>query len=200
MSWLSYVERILGEFSKSKFICLKREREATCKSWDRNLDASEKFELATIWRYRGSGKIEWGSLFPDYGDMPVHDAIRKYYDEYYAICDDLAERYPENFRIFESPRVLGHRRDQRRMLEWAGSDRSTNIKSHKNKGDSRKKGNRMRNISLAIARKTIDGSIGEEDAKIFAEKISKDLGMDVQGFKMTFEKSEQDRSLIRWGV
>ena len=116
--WLPYVEDVLEREPDTRFVCLQREREATCRSWERMHAARDRFAVEVPWR-QPDGVIKVINLMPD-SDKPVAEAVRDYYDDYYREARRLAQKHPKRFRIFESPKVLNDRKLQREMLRFSG--------------------------------------------------------------------------------
>lgn len=131
--WLNYTERVLRHHPDAKFVCLKRDRASTVKSWARRMRGSERFGL-WVMHFDGIGRVHAPLMFPDYGTMPIEEAAGCYWDDYYEKAGKLEERYPENFRIFWMDRVLNDRKQQKRMLRFAGIDRKVRLGKHKNIG------------------------------------------------------------------
>ncbi len=115
--WLPYVVRLIQDEPKARFICLQRDRGATIKSWIKELKGRKRFENAA-W-FMDEGKPVSLSFLPDYGDMPIGEAVPLYYDHYYRQARILRDTYPTRFAIFDSLRVLNDRKAQREMLRFA---------------------------------------------------------------------------------
>jgi hypothetical protein len=58
-------------------------------------------------------------MYPKY-DLPKEEAIGKYYDDYYVVAEGLAEKFPNNFRIFDTISTLNEKDAQAEMLTFAG--------------------------------------------------------------------------------
>jgi len=125
-SYLKYVPEFLELHSDMRFLCLRGRREHSIKS------------LATSWGYRNpcyvkNRKIGFGhnryavEQFPNLSDFEDEfDATEKYWDEYYAIANELQEKYPNNFLIVDSSTFFSNLEYQSLCLGFAGVDISTN--------------------------------------------------------------------------
>lgn len=119
--WLHYVEDILTRDPETRFVCLQREREATCRSWEKAAFGKRRFGVRFAWR-APDGKIHVDDAVGG-SEGPIPEAIRAYYDAYYTRSRDLAAKYPRRFRIFRSPDVIEGRKARREMLRFAGLKR-----------------------------------------------------------------------------
>lgn len=96
--WLPYVEYIINEFCQIKFICLKRDKEATIRSF------LKKTEGRNYWM-RHSGKkwkkdVIWDRCFPKFEASSKEEALGKYWEMYYDQAAILEKKYPNHFKIF----------------------------------------------------------------------------------------------------
>jgi hypothetical protein len=131
--WLPYVSLVLEDYPDSKFVCLKRDREETIQSWSRRLPGTSKFMLASVVTLGPNGK-HYESLFPDYGDTPVPEAVGMFWDEYYEKSEALQRLIPESFTVVGMNAALNDRAGQRRMLDFCGlHDQPVRLGVHKNK-------------------------------------------------------------------
>ena len=131
--WLNYVDRLLELRPDAKFVCLRRGREATVKSWVRRFEGSERFALSVMHMDKW-GRIYAPLMFPDYGDISLDEAAGRYWDGYYERAEELQEQYPESFRIYWMDKALGDRSVQKQVLRFAGIEKKTQTDRHANKG------------------------------------------------------------------
>ncbi len=117
--WLNYVEPLLERYPKTKFICLKRDRDATVKSWVRHMKGHTRFRHESAWT-TADGRRHVESKFPDYGDLSIPEAAAQYYDDYYGTSEKLADLHPESFRMFVAPDVFNKAKPQRKLLAFCG--------------------------------------------------------------------------------
>jgi hypothetical protein len=145
--WINHVDRMMQDYPKTKFVCLKRSRDDTVKSWVRRFRGSERFGLF-VFHQDPDGRIRAPLMFPDYGDIPIREAAERYWDDYYREAARLEEEYPNNFRIFGMDRVLNSRRGRRGMLRFAGLPGSVTSKAHANQGGKKdpELGNALREV------------------------------------------------------
>lgn len=97
MYYLSYVDFILEKYPECKFVCLKRDKEATIKSF------MKKTQGRNHWMpHNGKWKKcpNWDQCFPKYNVESKLDALAAYWDDYYTRSEEFVEKYPRNFKIF----------------------------------------------------------------------------------------------------
>lgn len=94
--WLRYVRLIDSFRGDKRFICLKRDKESTVRSY---------------------------LSYPVPENNPIHDldkeGLEVYYDQYYMKAEYYAERYPDRFKIFNME-ALNSEEGQRDMLNFVG--------------------------------------------------------------------------------
>ena len=115
-AWLYYVERIVGAAPESRFVCLKRDRAGTVKSFDR-WSGPRNF-----WSpHDGS---EWQAdvldhCFPDFPAVEKVESIGLYWDDYYRRAEAFAAAMPERFRIFDMG-MINRSDGQRQIAAFCG--------------------------------------------------------------------------------
>lgn len=142
--YLNYVEDILEKVPHCRFVCLKRDREQTIKSWLRKSRINRWPSLKVADRLKSwitrtpyyleynywqahSGDVwkedpVWDSCFPKFNASTKREAIAMYWDAYYDTAERLASAYPESFRIFDTG-VLSSRNGQESVLSFVGLTR-----------------------------------------------------------------------------
>jgi hypothetical protein len=130
MTWLAYVDELLEIWPDAKFVCLRRKRKDTIKSWEKQMEGRKRFGIYSVFKNLETEKVEIHNIFPDFGDIPLQEASGKFYDAYYKEAERLQRFYPNNFRIFESPRVLAEVKLQRKMFKFCGVRAKTNTRTH----------------------------------------------------------------------
>lgn len=111
--YLPYVETFMEIEPKSKFVCLKREKEKVIRSlsWrSRNKNPYRKDSTSTFQR-----------SFPTYSEAfakSKEECISCHYDLYYKQAYIFEEVFPNNFKIFESPQVLNSKQTREDLFEW----------------------------------------------------------------------------------
>lgn len=115
--YLPYVEYLAERHERVRFVCLKREREATVRSFMIKTRRNANHWRRTRWWHL---KTKWNHCFPTYGDhLSKEDAIRRYWDEYYQRAEDIEVRFPELFRVFPVA-DMNDARGQDTILEFVG--------------------------------------------------------------------------------
>lgn len=146
--YLSYVEAIAERNPNVRFICLKRDKAATVKSWLRKSEierwpskrladrlgalitrepfqTSRNFWMAhdgTQWRLDPI----WDKCFPNFPGPTRQMAIGQYWDYYYEEAEKLAAKYPQIFRIVPSEdiNIQAH---QAELLDFCGIAESDRV-------------------------------------------------------------------------
>ena len=117
--YLPYMRNYLTESTSSRLriIVLQRQREATVQSFLVKTRGRNHWSRNPIGRWRPDSA--WDPCFPKYSEMGKAEAIGKYYDEYYATCEELAADFPEQLRIFAVQELNGLEGRQR-ILDFIG--------------------------------------------------------------------------------
>jgi len=120
--YLRYVDDILAVNPAVRFVCIKRDKDATVASWVRkaaihrwpSLWVADRLKALitrtpfhtsrNFWQeHDGSEYLHdpvWDKTFPKFTAASMREAIGCYWEYYYAECDLLTARHPLNFRIF----------------------------------------------------------------------------------------------------
>ena len=121
--YLPYLEDALAAEPDIRVIGLKRPREETVASFGRFLDEFNAFptnhwaeEPAVGWLHDPL----WTRCFPQYETANRNDGVRRYWDEYYRMLGELAERHPNHVRLFDMAEALNTEAGQRAVLDFAG--------------------------------------------------------------------------------
>jgi hypothetical protein len=131
--WLNYVDRVLAIHPHTKFVCLKRSRDQTVRSWCRRFLGSERFCLF-VFHLDPNDRVRALNMFGDYGHASIEEAAGLYWDEYYRRAEILQEMYPESFRIFWMDRVMKDKRKQKQLVKFAGLRWKSHAETHENAG------------------------------------------------------------------
>lgn len=140
---LPYVTAILAKYHKTKFICLKRDKEAVVKSYmaktpDRNHWTRRDSKYWSDKKWPREKRCPYGSCYPKF-DADKEEAIGLYWDYYETVSETYEQAFPDNFRIF-SVEYLNTRDGCEKILRFAGYDEMIiKIGIHKNAILSRKK-------------------------------------------------------------
>ena len=121
--YLPYVDALMEQNDQIRFVCLKRPCEEVVRSFEKWVDRIHAVPT-DHWRVnRSNGYLHhpvWSTIFPKYEADSREDAIRRYWTEYYQTAEELAERYPSGFRIFDMQEALNTDHGQREVLSFAG--------------------------------------------------------------------------------
>lgn len=121
---LPYVTAILGEYHKTKFICLKRDKELVIKSYMRKTRNGRNHWTrhdSKFWsdkKWPREKKCPYGSCYPKF-DADKEKAIGLYWDYYNIVSRTYQESFPDNFRIFPVE-DLNTRDGCEKILSFAG--------------------------------------------------------------------------------
>jgi len=116
-AWLYYVDRIAAACD-ARFVCMKRDRAGTVKSFDR-WSGPRNF-----WTQHDGREWQadvWDDCFPDFPAVDKKESIGLYWDDYYARAEAYAQAMPERFRIYDMGE-LNHDEGQRRIAAFCGLD------------------------------------------------------------------------------
>ena len=120
--YLPYVEEAIRFDPGVRIICLKRPREEVVEGFCRFLDRSSRY-LINHWTCEPQNGWYhdpiWTRIFPQYETQDREEGIRKYWEEYYRTAEDLARRFPENVRIWDT-QILTAEQGVREVLSFAG--------------------------------------------------------------------------------
>lgn len=154
--YLSYVEEITQHNPNVRFVCLKRNRTETVESWLKksrvNRWRSKKIadrlsswitrqpyhESKNFWMDHDGRHWQldpiWDKCFPKFSAPDKRSAIEQYWDYYYEEADKLAHRYPECFKIVDTP-DLKSSDFQAELLSFCGVSTSEQVytDAHKHK-------------------------------------------------------------------
>lgn len=93
--YLNYTDLLVRDHD-ARLICLRRDREATIDSIMR---LTPQFDHWSNRPVTESATAEYRDLFPNFDVDDKREALRLYWEEYYAIAERLRDRHPDNFTI-----------------------------------------------------------------------------------------------------
>lgn len=98
--WLPHVEYIMQAAPEASFLALKRPKELTVDSF-----LKQKGPLINHWTNHDGDFFQkniWDPCYPKYGhELPLEDALVRYWDDYYERCELLAAAYPSRFVMLD---------------------------------------------------------------------------------------------------
>ncbi|RMH04501.1 MAG: hypothetical protein D6702_03105 [Planctomycetota bacterium] len=115
-AWLYSLDRILDRAPEARFVCLKRDRTGTVRSFDR-WSGPRNFWVAHDGRRWQSDP--WDHCFPKFAAVDKAEAIGLYWDDYYDRAETFAAEMPDRFRIFPMA-ALNHEDGQREITSFCG--------------------------------------------------------------------------------
>ncbi len=135
--WLPYIDTLMATYENTRIVVLKRTRSATVDSFMKIKGGPGKNAINHWINHDGEfwSKNAWDECYPSYKTGDMKEAIENYWDDYYAIVDDLVKKYPSSIRIF-STEHLSEADKQAELLSFCGFVKprlKTDI--HLNKGD-----------------------------------------------------------------
>lgn len=157
--YLNYVADILAINPDVRFVCIKRDREDTIRSWQAKtaikrwpslwvadrikslITRTPFYQAKNHWQAHDGSEYQpdpvWDSCFPDMPASTRTEAIGRYWDEYYATAEQLQERFPAQFQMFPIE-ALSSPEGQRRILSFVGVPQEQMVlrdKFHSHKSD-----------------------------------------------------------------
>ncbi len=96
--WLPYVEEMIKNFPGIKFVCLKRNRRETIKSFMKETEGRNHWMRhdGTIWKR----DVIWDRCYPKFDAVSKEQALEMYWDTYYSEAERLERMYSSSFKIF----------------------------------------------------------------------------------------------------
>ena len=144
---LPYVLYILDKHPNSKFVCLKRDMQSTVNSYMKKTgpNVAAKLKARNHWTARDS--IYWDNrlwrldpiydiCYPKY-NLPKVDAITQYWLDYYALAEEYAAAFKDNFILFKTEDVLNDKEVQSNLLAFLDvplANRTINTNINENRG------------------------------------------------------------------
>ena len=132
-------ERSSTEESRTslRIVVLRRPADQVVRSFLRKTEGRNHWQHVDEWGPgigpRWARDRTWDATFPNMQAPPATsepgaatgvwskaDAIRAYWELYYAVAEGLARSHPSRLRVFDMASVLGEEHAQREMLEWCG--------------------------------------------------------------------------------
>jgi hypothetical protein len=97
--YLPYVEYILANNPRAKFICLKRDKKETVESY------SKKTKGRNHWMEHGGGKwkkdAQWDDCYPNYKTNFKERALEMYWEDYYGSIKKIMKKHPNNVLLLD---------------------------------------------------------------------------------------------------
>lgn len=121
--YLQYAEEAIALEPEVRIVCLKRPREEVVESFCEWLDRTNALRINHWAAQPAPGWTHdplWTRIFPQYDLTDRRAGIRRYWDEYYRTADDLARRYPEHVRLFDTEAALNSEAGLRDLLAFVG--------------------------------------------------------------------------------
>lgn len=121
--YLPYLEDAIRLEPDIRIVCLQRDREEVVSSFCRWLDTVHMLPTnhwATCPAPGWYHEPVWTRIFPQYDTTDREEGIRRYWDEYYTRAEQLASRYPDHVRIFDTHSTLNSVSGVNRILSFVG--------------------------------------------------------------------------------
>jgi hypothetical protein len=133
--YLPYVRHIAARLPETRFVCMRREREAVIDSMMR------KTRNDNLWVDHDGSEWTlnevWDKTMPSYPPMPKREAIARYWDEYNSEALALSEELGDRFEIFDLESTFDDEAEIRRLLDHVGVERDAQnivLNIHENTG------------------------------------------------------------------
>ena len=121
--YLPYLEIAIAAEPGIRIVCLRRPREEVVASYCEWLDQTMPLPTDHWAKQPAAGwhhDLVRTPTFPQYDTQSREEGIRRYWDEYYRTAEQLAQRYPDNLRIFETHDALNTQPGMAEMLSFLG--------------------------------------------------------------------------------
>lgn len=133
-SLVPYIFQLKKDFPDSKFIFLKREKDAHRKSFNRHFIETSNLnylvaENSSHWDDKYT-KNESDHCYPSY-DLCIDDAFNKYYDEAHETMDKFMEQYPDSYIVYENFSILNSISEQKKLMDFIGIEKKSANYFHK---------------------------------------------------------------------
>ncbi len=115
--WLPYVDPMISSFQRLKFICLRRAKDETVRSYIRKTEGRNHWMRHDGRQYQKD--VLWDRCYPKFEATSKEEALEKYWEMYYETAALLEKKYPEIFRVFEIS-VLSSADKFRNVLNFIG--------------------------------------------------------------------------------
>lgn len=103
--YLPYAEEALAFAPSVKMVCLKRPREEIVAGFLASLNRNPRPPI-DHWSRCPTPPYEhhplWSRIFPKYDTIDPESGVRMYWTEYYETAEELARRFPDQFRIVDT--------------------------------------------------------------------------------------------------
>ena len=120
--YLPYAEEAIAFDPHIRLVCLRRPRDEVVDSFCRFLDQTTPFPVNHWAQQPAPGWYHdplWTRVFPQYDTADREEGLRRYWDEYYARADELARRFPDNVRVWDTE-TLTTEAGVREVLSFVG--------------------------------------------------------------------------------
>ena len=101
-----------------RFVIMKRDKEEVVRSFVKKFESQRNNPLQNH-NAPALRVDEWERACPKYDDVSLQEAIRLYYDDYYAAAGSYVERHPKNVRVFDID-SLNTENGVREILDFVG--------------------------------------------------------------------------------
>ncbi len=120
--YLPHIEEAIQCDLSLRAVCLKRPCDEVVAGYINSLDSTRRVptnhwseQLEPGWYHDPL----WSQAFPKYPTSDRTEAIRLYWNDYYSIAENLSQRFPKNFLVFDA-QELNHRDGKRKLLNFVG--------------------------------------------------------------------------------
>ena len=115
--YLPYVEYIIESNVDVSFVCLKRDKYETVQSYLRKTKGRNHWmnHDGAVWQKDPN----YDPTYPSFLATDKEQALSFYYDEYYSLAEKLQEKYPNNFKVFNTD-DLNSEESVRQILNFIG--------------------------------------------------------------------------------
>jgi len=114
--YLNYIPVFINSYPTMRIVALKRDKKSTVVSYMRKMKSDPQWPF-NHFSSKDSGHI-WWKAYPNY-DLPVTQALPRFYDEYYDRLAEYMRAYPNNVRLWPTA-ALNTKEGVKDILTFAG--------------------------------------------------------------------------------
>ena len=127
--YLPYADEAIEFDRQVRIVCLRRPRDEVVASFCTFLDQAAPFPINHWAQQPGPGWYHdpiWTRTFPQYDTPDREEGLRRYWDEYYDRAEELARRFSDNLRLWDTE-TLTSDEGVREVLSFVGIPRDQQV-------------------------------------------------------------------------
>lgn len=119
--WISYTSEIMSYLVNPRMICLYRDRQTIIESYMAYMPNVNHWTShdSRHWDDNKWSRLNRSEQWPSY-DLPIDEAIGRYWDEYMGRAEFWANKFPEAFMLIETGEAFNSQCGQKRIFDFIG--------------------------------------------------------------------------------